>query len=129
MTTNRIVIDASDVELIPVTLVGRDYDIRPPKAAVLIRFARAGAELDAMYSSAAKTRSGKATVAKQTEAAQLVTKLVDDFIAQALEPRIASEVQARLVDPADALDIPHMMSLIKALTSAVTGNPTSSSSD
>lgn len=127
--TTRIVIEASDVASIPVTLVGKDYDIRPPKAAVMIRFAEAGSALDAKYSAAANTRSGRQATARQAEAARMLTDLVDGFIDQALEPAVAVELKARMADPADALDIMHVMALIKALTSEVTGNPTSSASD
>lgn len=106
---------ADDIEIladprakISVNLVGVRYEVEPPKTALAIQLAR------------------QASTA-QDDPAGLFT-LIDTWMDSAFGKPMAKKVRARMQDPTDALDFPHVMRLMEALVQrAANGNPTSSS--
>lgn len=109
--TKRIVIEAEPVEKITVSLVGKDYLLTPPKGALGLGLAR---------------RAEEAKAAGNVEA---IWGEVISWLTSAVGAKQAARIQARLDDPADLLDIIHIVNLMERVTEAVTGSPTSSPSD
>lgn len=101
----QINIEATPVELLQVKLVGVDYEMHPPKAALTLRLA------------------GQAKSAGE-DPVQLLAVL-DEWLKRACGVKVSTEIQARLEDSEDALDYPHIMELMQAVVEATTGNPTS----
>lgn len=105
--TNAIVIEGAAIEPIPVTLVGKDYVLTPPKAGVAMRIA------------------GQAKRLLDDDPMQMIT-LVDEWAEKAFGKAEFKKVKARLEDPKDALDVQHIMSLMQAVIERQAGeNPTS----
>lgn len=107
MNPNMINITADPREPVPVTLVGMEYSIKPPKAALALKLA--------VRAKAAENDPGS------------MMEAVDQWIAIAFGKVGSKKIQARLESDEDDLDFPHIMQLMEALVEQTTGNPTSSS--
>lgn len=124
-----IVIDADPRSYIDVRLVGVDYRVYPPKASFSLEMARNAQDLQrkAERSQSKKTKKGNpATRTAQdvdTSSALASVKMLEDWVDQAFGDQ-AKDVHARLADPKDALDLPHIGQLIEAVTEEQTGGPT-----
>lgn len=111
---SEIVIEATPEERkapkpVPVTLVGVDYQITPPKAGMAIAAARF------------RNSTEEKDLAKMTDS-------FFDWIEQAFGKQ-TDAVFARLEDPNDPLDLPHLQKLQQALMErGAAPNPTTSSS-
>ena len=100
-----IVINASPVEAIAVTLVDKKYEIIPPKAALAMRLA--------VESKLYEDDPGK------------MADILGVWIKKAFGEK-AEKVQARLDDPDDLLDIMHIMALMeKVIEVQMDEDPTS----
>lgn len=108
----RIVITAPEPEKIAVELVGKEYFIRAPKAALAM--------------SLADKFSGKAdkelTPAEQRD----LLEGVDMWIEAAFGKRQAAAVRKRLADPDDRLDFEQIMELVSLTYEEETGDPPTS---
>lgn len=99
----EINIDAKPVEPIHVNLVGKGYEITPPKAALAMRMA---------------------TEAKLfADDPSKMIEVLNAWIRRAFGDK-AEKIQRRLDDEDDALDIFHIMELMEAVTEAQTTDPT-----
>lgn len=87
-----------------VNLLGTEYTVRPIKMSM-------GLTLAGKFQNASKDGL----------AAQ---KAVTDLVKLMFGPTDAKKVSARLTDPADDLDYPHIVTLMEALVEKTTGNPT-----
>lgn len=92
-----------------VTLVGVAYRALPPKTLVAIDFGKKLKEAD---------KDPDKTIAE-----------IEKWLSGIFGRKVAPEIIQRLKDPADQLDLKHIMELIKALMAKVTGNPPTSPSD
>lgn len=88
---------------IPVNLVGVDYTVRKPKAALGLRLAVAGKKAD--------------------EDPENMMKAMDTLVLMVFGKKDAKAVDARLSDPEDDLDFEHLVELVQAL-GATGENPT-----
>jgi hypothetical protein len=104
----EIVITAEPLDLIPVSLVGVTYQIKPPKSSLALKLAVR-----------AKTAEDDPS---------LMMEAIDEWVDKAFGKEEAENVRARLDDEDDVLDFPHIMALMEAVIERTTGNPTSSSS-
>jgi len=102
-----IVINASPSKTLSVELVGIEYQVRPPKMAVLAVVAKA----------AGNKGDGQSTIGHIENLIKIMFK------------KSAAEVLARLDDPEDELDYQDIMNTAEAVIEANTGNPTSSPQD
>lgn len=100
-------IEAEPRKRIPVDLVGKRYEIVPPKASFALKFAV------------------NAQLATQAQDSEKVARVIDEWIEAAFGAE-ADAVKARLNDPADALDTNHIGMLMRAIMEASTGDPTTS---
>jgi hypothetical protein len=105
MAHNRIVIDAEPRDPFPVSLVGQEYLVTPPKSTIALKLAE--------RAKAAGEDPGK------------VREELDGWVLLAFGKKQAAKVQARLDDAEDDLDLPHIMTLMQKLAEAATGDPTS----
>lgn len=103
-TSVPIVIEAEAPQTLAIDLVGVRYNIVPPKAALAMRMAR----------NAEKARTNP----------ELAVAELDSWIGHAFGKKGAKDIQKRLEDPADALDIIHIAKLMEALAERLSGNPT-----
>lgn len=101
---NVIEISAKPRKGIPVTLVGQDYTVRPPKGALGLRI-----------SVAAK---------KANEDPEIMANTMETFIDTLFGKKDGAAVRKRLDDPDDDLDYEHIMELTNAVMEQATGNPT-----
>lgn len=99
-----IVINAEERAKQPVSLVGQDYMVRPPKMAVLAVVAKAAA---------------KGT----GDAAQMVGHV--ENLVKLMFGNDSKKVLARLENPEDDLDYTHIMECAEALIEETTEDPTS----
>jgi len=109
-----IEIEADEPELLDVKLVGKTYSIRPPKAALTMNMAdsfKGGLDEKSMKSS------------EGLKASKKVIKTLKDWVIQAFAEE-SKDVFARMNDPKDLLDWPHIMKLMTAVSEATTGDPT-----
>lgn len=106
--SNLIEIDADEpVDALTVRLVGVEYTVTPPKVALALKMHREVLNVE---------KGGGDPVSS-----------IGTWLESAVGKRDAKKILARLDDPADRLDIPHIMSLIKAImTYSVEGNPPTS---
>lgn len=111
----QIEIEADDVEPLDIRLVGANYLINPPKAALTMGLAESfeGKNFDM------KNVEQSAKVSKK------VLKVLNTWILQAFGEEGAKEIHKRLNSPTDKLDFPHLMKLMTQVSEAVTGDPTS----
>lgn len=101
-----IEIKAEPKSAIEVELVGTVYKIQPPKAALALKLAI------------------RAKAAAETP--DLMMASIDEWILAAFGKAGAAKIQRRLDDPADALDVTHVMQLMEAVVEeAAAPNPTS----
>lgn len=105
MTNNRIVIDAKPRTQIPLSLVGQEYLVLPPKGSLGIKIAQRAQEAngDPME----------------------LWGIVESYIDIAFGKKQGKEIKKRLEDEDDDLDIAHLMQVIEKLTEFVTDDPTS----
>lgn len=104
-----IEITAEPVPKMSVKLVGVDYMISPPKSSLAIKLAVQAK-----------------TVGKDDP--EKILDVLDEWLVKAFGKAGLKKVKARLDDPEDLLDTPHLMQLMEAVVEATTGDPTSSSS-
>ena len=102
--SDPIVIEADAVELIPVTLVGQSYKVKPPKAALAMRLATESK----LY---------------RDDPSKMMAVL-DEWMSRAFG-KDAAKVKKRLDSPDDDLDITNIMALMEKVIERQTGNPTS----
>lgn len=124
MSDNNIEINAKPREGLPITLVGVKYHIKPPKASFAIKLAK---QAKAMK----QDDPDSAMAVLENWLRQAFTE--EDFIGlvgrEADEEAGVTEVQGRLNDPDDDLDIEHIAALMEAVTEKqMGGNPTTSRS-
>ena len=105
MAKTRIVIDAEPREAFPVSLVGEEYLVTPPKSTIALALAARAKEAG--------------------EDAAKVREELDGWVRIAFGAKQAKKVQERLDDADDDLDLPHIMTLMQRLAEAVTPDPTS----
>ena len=87
-----------------VRLVGVEYTARPPKASLAI--------------------SLLGDVKSANSDPEKLLDVLSAWLEMTFGTEVKDEINARLVDPGDRLDIPHVAELMRALTEQVTGNPT-----
>ena len=100
---NVLTITAVERPTLTVDLVGKRYSVVPPKGAFALSLVR-------------KVKDGDDP-----------TKQVDSLMAyvkMAFTKKDAKDIEARLNDSDDLLDIVHLITLLEALVKRVTGNPT-----
>lgn len=105
----RIDIEAEPREDVQVKLVGTEYLVKPPKGSTAINMAKQAAEAEKDDSASSSVKS---------------FELIEDWINRAFGKNQAKKIHARLNDPDDELDIPHIMQLVNKLSEITTGNPT-----
>jgi len=105
MAKNRIIIEAEPREPFPVSLVGEEYLVTPPKSTIALALA--------------------ARAKAAGEDPEKVREELDGWVLIAFGKKQAVKVQARLGDADDDLDLPHIMTLMQKLAEAVTPDPTS----
>lgn len=102
--TKRLVIAPHAPTKITLEFIGKDYEIRIPKASLGIvlaqRIQAAGDDVDALLNE------------------------IRDWLIMVFGPKQGPKVYDRLFDPEDEADIPHVTALIEMLAEEVTGNPT-----
>ncbi|UDL16226.1 hypothetical protein SEA_KOZIE_30 [Microbacterium phage Kozie] len=106
-----ITIDAEPREQITVHLVGKPYLLTPPKGALGLQLAE------------------RAQAANATGDVKAIWGEVMDWVTKAVGSKQAADIQARLDDPEDDLDVIHVVTVMEKVVEAVTSNPSSSSSD
>lgn len=89
-------------KIITVNLVGTEYKVRVPKAAILLAFAKVAGKNDP----------------------QTIARVFDDFITSLFSRKDAASVRKRLADNDDDLDIEHLGNLIEAIAEYTSENPT-----
>lgn len=107
--SERIEIDAEPRADIPVNLVGVEYTIRPPKGSTAIAMAK---------------QARQAEKSDDEDSALKSWELIEDWVSKAFGKKKAGEIQKRLDDPDDELDVPHLSQLISKVSEQMTGNPT-----
>lgn len=98
-----ITIDADPVSTVSVKLVGKEYDITPPKAALAMRLA-------------VEAKLYQDDPSKMAE-------VLEVWMKRAFGEKV-EKVQKRLDDEKDLLDITHIMALMEKVIEKQTGNPT-----
>lgn len=102
---DEINIQANPVKVLPIKLVGQDYEITPPKAALAMRMA--------VESKLFEEDPGK------------MIDVLNAWVSKAFGPKVAAKVQKRIEDEDDLLDITHIMQLMEKVTEAqLEGDPT-----
>lgn len=123
-----IEIEADEVEPLNVKLVGKMYQINPPKTAMSLAMAENMMGRADVFDMKNEEKLPKAEREKRekrrTKIAREAQRLLNDWVIQAFGAEGAKEIQARLADPTDKLDTPHLMKLMTAVSEEVTGNPT-----
>lgn len=105
MANTRIVIDAEPREAFPVSLVGVEYLVTPPKSTIALALAARAKEAGSD--------------------GEKVREELDGWVRIAFGKKQAAKVIERLDDADDDLDLPHIMTLMQKLAEAVTPDPTS----
>lgn len=120
-----IEIEADAPDLIPVKLVGVQYLINPPKAALTMNMADtfSGVKIEKIPEGATDEQKQIASD-KVREASKKTRAALDSWIVQAFGLDTSREIQARLLDPSDQLDIKHLMNLMNKVAEATSENPT-----
>jgi len=105
---NAIVIETKPIVPHNVVLGGTPYKVLPVKKLAMMDF---GERLE-----------------QAGEDIKKIRKELDTIVTALFGRQVAPQVLARMTDPADPLDLEHIMELIKRLVERATGNPTSSPS-
>lgn len=100
-----IEIAASGRKHIAVDLVGKTYQVKPPKSALAMRVAMSAKQAD--------------------DDPMVMVEGLERWTKAAFGEKTSEAVWARMDDPDDDLDIPHLMQLMEALMEITSGNPTS----
>jgi hypothetical protein len=108
MTTTDIKI-VSTRKPLNVSLVGVDYNITPPKAALAIEMAR-------------DIKGAK------TKKPEEVMDTLYEWLSMCMDEEGVAAIRARLMNPTDDLDIPHITELLTAVMERITENPPTSPS-
>jgi glycosyltransferase A (GT-A) superfamily protein (DUF2064 family) len=130
----EIVIEADEVELIPVTLIGVKYLVNPPKTALTMNLAKGiggkkAAKIQALPANptadqvAAHKAAKDAALEEQRKSASQSMDGIQSWIKQAFGKETAKAINKRLEDPEDKLDYPHLTKLMIQLAEATTGDP------
>lgn len=102
----KIVIEGRKKEPVEVSLVGKDYEITPPKTALAMKIA-------------VQAKVFEDDPSKVKEA-------IDGWVQKAFGKKVAKDIEKRLDDENDLLDFEDIMELMEALMEAgADGNPTS----
>lgn len=107
--SENIDIQAVPRNVLPITLVGKKYNIKPPKASFAIRMAKQAKKFD--------------------DDPSLMLETLEGWMSRAFSVKKGDyeAVLARLDDPEDELDVPHIAQLMEAVTEKqMGGNPTTS---
>lgn len=96
-------IAASD-EPITVNLVGKTYLAHPPKTTLAMKLANG---MDG------------------SSDPEFILGRVEEYLVMTFGPKEGKKIRARLDDPDDQLDIPHIMTLMEKITEVSSGTPTS----
>lgn len=104
---------------IPVNLVGKVYQVRPPKTMVAMRAAQVMLKVSALDDLDQDSDPAEAMAATGE-----IMDGIDTWIEHIFSTKDAADVQKRLNDPEDSLDFPHIMELMSKLPEAVGQNPT-----
>lgn len=120
-----IEIDAEEPELIDIRLVGVDYLIKKPKAALSLSLAESvKSKRVSKPKPNATPEEVEAFQQAQAELADSSQKMLQTWIKQAFGPEGSKKIKKRLADPEDLLDLPHLMNLMSKVAEATSGNPT-----
>lgn len=103
-----ITISAAPRTVLDVDLVGVHYSVNPPKAALALKMA-----MDSKLTG---------------EDPSILMNTLDEWLVQAVGPEVTKDIHARLDDPADDLDVSHLMQLMEAVLSEMSERPTTSPS-
>lgn len=103
-TTKNITISANPREKITVSLVGKNYMIKPPKGSMALQMARRAMAAD--------------------DDPEKTWEAIAQWITMAFGKKEGDAVTKRLNDPEDDLDIIHISELISKVAELATGNPT-----
>ena len=106
--TMAITISAAPRTVLDVELVGVHYSLTPPKAFLALKMA-----VDNKVNS---------------EDPSLMVATMNEWLVQAVGVETAQMIQARMNDPADDLDVTHIMQLMEAVLSEMSERPTTSPS-
>lgn len=98
-------IEADPIQVLEVTVVGKEYKVRPPKAATLM-----------------DVTSGMSDKDEDDMSMDDLNKFVDLLFA----PTDSKAVKKRLLDANDSLDLGHVMELLNKVMEEVQPNPTTS---
>lgn len=102
----KLNVKATPVDSIPVTLVGKDYSVKPPKNWLSMRLAVAAKTAD--------------------DDPAMIMAALEGWLTAALGKAQGKRVLARLDDADDDLDLEHIMELVESVTEAQAGDrPTS----
>lgn len=105
--SSELTIGAEDVgdrpEPIKVNLVGKQYEVIPPKMNMTLQLMRKATSV-----------TSKGDTASEADALQALDG-VDHWLSIAFGEKQTAAIQTRLQDPQDALDFKHLMSLMEAL--------------
>jgi hypothetical protein len=99
-----LLIEAAERKHIPVDLVGVHYDLIPPKAAFSLRIAQRAQEAD--------------------KDVTILMEVLTSWMVAAFGDKQAAKIMARLDDPDDQLDFPHLLTLLQKVVELGV-NPTS----
>jgi hypothetical protein len=102
-------ISATPKKPVGVDLLGTVYQVKTPKTALLLAISR---------------HSGKKGD-KSSGDAEKMGRDFDTIIQLMFGAKVAPQIQERLEDPEDDLDLDHIFEIIDKLTEEATGNPTS----
>jgi hypothetical protein len=105
--TSFIEVAATPREKITVRLVGHEYVMTMPKGALTLKIA------------------ARAREAEEKADPTVMVALFDDWLDAGFGKKQGKALRARMDDPDDALDIPHIMELIQKVAEVGTPNPTS----
>lgn len=100
---HKIAINA-DRDVIDVNLVGKKYEVKPPKAFVMLKM------------------SQQLQTAQEDPA--LMIEVLESFIDSSFAKADATKIKKRLEDNNDDLDLPHIMEFMEKVMEFATGNPT-----
>lgn len=119
--TKRITIAAPERETFTVDLVGREYLVHTPKAAIAMSLSAAFSET--------RVDPKTSTPEEQAAATRAMRDAMLTWVRAAFSKKGAADVEARLDDPEDTLDFDSISRLMEALTEEETGLPPTSSPD
>lgn len=106
----QIDITADTPKIVKVNLVGKTYEVRVPKTSASLGLARAAKSMD-------------------KKDVETIESMINQYIEIVFKKADAPKVIKRLQEPSDALDFPHITTLISELSKVASGRPTTSPSD